>query len=64
MEFATIIIQLLILIKHKVLKYKCHTVMVMMPPLAYNVKKVHKVKLPKIELKLSLEVISIIYTFH
>ena len=41
----------------------------MMPPLAYNVIKGNnsrtvKVKLPKIELKPSLEVISIIYTFH
>ena len=41
----------------------------MMPPLAYNIIKGHnsrtvKVKLPKIELKLRLEVISIIYTFH
>ena len=69
MEFATVIIKLLILIHHIVLKCKCHTVMVMMPPLAYNVIKVHKsrsvkVKLLKIELKPSLELISIIYTFH
>ena len=40
-----------------------------MPLLAYNVIKGHnsrsvKVELPKIEIKLSLEVISIIYTFH
>ena len=39
------------------------------PPLEYNVIKGHnsrtvKVKMPKIEIKLSLEVISIIYTFH
>ena len=40
----------------------------MMPQLAYNVIKGHnsstvKLKLPKFELKLSLVVISIIYTF-
>ena len=69
MEFATVIIQLLILIHHKVLKCKCHTVMVMMPPLAYNVIKVHKsrtvkVKLLKIELKPSLEVPVISICIH
>ena len=41
----------------------------MMPPLAYKVIKGHnsrtvKVKLPKIELKLSLEVISIIFNIR